>query len=88
MIVDKFLTELEAQLREKKVELEVSIEAKEWMAETGYDPKLGARPISRLIEDKIKKVLAKEVLFGALAKGGVVKIYLKENDLKFEYMKK
>ncbi|MFY7992036.1 MAG: ATP-dependent Clp protease ATP-binding subunit ClpA [Bacteriovoracaceae bacterium] len=83
MIVEKFLMELENQLVEKKVEMEVSAEAKAWLAKTGYDEKLGARPLARVINDKIKKSLAHEILFGRLEKGGRVLIDLKGDELDF-----
>jgi ATP-dependent Clp protease ATP-binding subunit ClpA len=83
MVVTKFLMELENQLVEKKVEMEVSDSAKVWLALRGYDSKLGARPIARLINDKIKKPLAHEILFGKLEKGGKVVIDLKNDDLDF-----
>ncbi len=69
-IVDKFLTELEAQLDDKRVALEVDDEARAWLAREGYDEKMGARPMQRLIQDKIKRQLAELVLFGPLSKGG------------------
>jgi ATP-dependent Clp protease ATP-binding subunit ClpA len=71
-IVEKFLTQLEQKLALKNVELLVSQKAKLWLAKEGYDPKMGARPISRLIDNLIKKPLANEVLFGKLEKGGKV----------------
>lgn len=83
MIVDKFLMELENQLTPKKVEMEVSADAKAWLAKTGYDEKLGARPLARVINDKIKKPLAHEILFGRLENGGRVMIDLKDGELDF-----
>lgn len=83
MVVNKFLMELENQLVEKKVEMEVTPEAKEWLSRNGYDDKLGARPISRLINDKIKKSLAHEILFGRLESGGKVTVTVKNDDLNF-----
>ena len=71
-IVEKFLMELEGQLLEKKVELEVTSEARAWLARHGFDDKLGARPVGRLVDEKIKKPLAHEILFGRLEKGGRV----------------
>ena len=71
-VVDKFLTELDGQLAEKKVTLEVTDTAKDWLAEKGYDPKFGARPMSRVIHDHIRKSLADELLFGKLKDGGTV----------------
>lgn len=85
MVVTKFLMELENQLVEKKVELEVTAAAKDWLSRNGYDDKLGARPISRLINDKIKKPLAHEILFGRLEKGGKVIVDLKNEDLEFTF---
>lgn len=79
-VVDKFLTELQAQLDEKQVVLNVSESARNWLAEHGYDEKMGARPMRRLIQEKIKKPLAEMILFGELAeKGGDVFIST-END--------
>ncbi|MBK5931969.1 ATP-dependent Clp protease ATP-binding subunit ClpA [Halochromatium salexigens] len=79
-VVDKFLFELEAQLAEKKVALMVEPEARAWLAEKGYDPKMGARPMARVIKDHIKKPLASELLFGELSGGGTVIVRLGEND--------
>ncbi len=84
-VVDKFLTELQAQLDDKKVELDVDTEARQWLAIHGYDEKMGARPMARLIQEKIKKPLAEEVLFGKLASGGgVVQVRVKNDDLVVE----
>ena len=69
-VVDKFLTELQAQLDEKKVILEVDQSAREWMAENGYDRLMGARPMQRLIQEHLKKPLAEMILFGELAEHG------------------
>lgn len=81
-VVDKFLTELQAQLDEKKVMLEVDDEAREWLAREGYDEKMGARPMQRLIQEKIKKELAEEVLFGKLARnGGTVHVAVENGEL-------
>jgi ATP-dependent Clp protease ATP-binding subunit ClpA len=87
-IVDKFLAELEASLAERKVECSVSYDAKVWLARNGFDEKMGARPLQRLIETKIKENLAQELLFGRLEKGGKVTIGLKNDDLVFEIEKK
>ena len=73
-IVDKFITEMEGQLAEKRVRLELSPAARFWLAERGYDPTFGARPLSRLIQTEIKDVLADEILFGRLRQGGLVRI--------------
>jgi len=74
LVVDKFLLELDGQLAEKKVALDVSEAAKEWLAKKGYDPKFGARPMSRVIHEHIRKALADELLFGALVDGGSVHV--------------
>lgn len=87
-IVEKFLMELENQLMEKKVDLEVSEELIDWFATNGYDEKMGARPISRLINDTLRKALANEVLFGKLEKGGKVLALLANNEVKFQFEKK
>lgn len=79
-VVDKFLVELQAQLDEKKVQLVLEDDAKNWLAENGYDPEMGARPMARLIQEKIKKPLAEIILFGDLAEsGGEVHVSLDEN---------
>ncbi|HEX5314064.1 MAG TPA: ATP-dependent Clp protease ATP-binding subunit ClpA [Gammaproteobacteria bacterium] len=80
-IVDKFLIELEAQLEEKHVTLEFREEARRWLAEHGYDPQMGARPMARLIQERIKAPLAEELLFGRLANGGRVVVALRDADL-------
>src|SRR5690606_37425669 len=85
MVVNKFLTELETQLAEKRVELEVTVEARAWLAQHGYDDKLGARPIARLISDKIKRPLANEILFGKLDQGGKAIVDVKNDDLEFTF---
>ncbi|MBU2886422.1 ATP-dependent Clp protease ATP-binding subunit ClpA [Gilvimarinus agarilyticus] len=77
-VVDKFLTELQSQLDDKKVTLEVSERARKWLAVNGYDEKMGARPMARLIQEKVKKPLAEAVLFGDLANGGVVEVDVDE----------
>ena len=86
-VVDKFLFELEGQLAEKSVTFSVDDEVRLWLAERGYDPKMGARPMARLIQEKIKKPLAEELLFGALSGGGHVRIRLKEDELAFDFEK-
>ncbi len=81
-VVDKFLTELQAQLDAKKVTLEVDEEARDWIATEGYDEKMGARPMQRLIQEKIKRQLAEDVLFGTLAKhGGTVYVTVEDGEL-------
>ncbi|MYF30675.1 MAG: AAA domain-containing protein, partial [Gammaproteobacteria bacterium] len=71
-VVDKFLTELQGQLDDKKVELDVDESARDWLAREGYDEKMGARPMQRLIQEKIKRRLAEDILFGDLSDGGGV----------------
>ncbi|MEW8028838.1 MAG: ATP-dependent Clp protease ATP-binding subunit ClpA [Candidatus Thiodiazotropha sp.] len=83
-VVDKFIFELEGQLQEKHVSLVVEPEARVWLAEHGYDPKMGARPMARLIQDEIKKPLAEELLFGMLTGGGVVKVDVADDRLQFD----
>ncbi|WP_334029441.1 ATP-dependent Clp protease ATP-binding subunit ClpA [Alteromonas sp. P256] len=84
-VVDKFIIELQAQLDVKGVSLEVTSEARAYMAEKGYDKSMGARPMARLIKDELKKELANELLFGELAKGGNVKVDYVDDKLTFEY---
>jgi ATP-dependent Clp protease ATP-binding subunit ClpA len=83
-VVDKFLIELEQLLGEKSVTIAVSPEARVWIAENGYDPKYGARPIARLIQDKVKQPLVEELLFGKLVKGGHVKLTAIDGALSFD----
>ncbi|MBE0483423.1 MAG: ATP-dependent Clp protease ATP-binding subunit ClpA [Bacterioplanes sp.] len=80
-VVDKFLAELQGQLNDKGVYLHVSEEARQWLALHGYDEKMGARPMARLVQDKVKKPLAEKILFGDLAKGGEVDVLVEEDDL-------
>lgn len=82
-VVDKFIFELEALLADKEVTLSLDAEARLWLAEHGCDPKMGARPMARLIQEKIKKPLANDLLFGKLAHGGNVRVYLENNELCF-----
>ena len=74
MVVDKFILELEEQLALKNVQISVSRAAREWLAETGFDPKMGARPMKRVIQEQIKRPLADDLLFGKLSDGGKVKV--------------
>ena len=84
-VVDKFLTELQAQLDRKKVELEVDDAARDWIAREGYDEKMGARPMQRLIDEKIKSRLAEDILFGELAdSGGTVYVSVEDGDIAIE----
>ncbi|PKI17631.1 ATP-dependent Clp protease ATP-binding subunit ClpA [Colwellia sp. 12G3] len=80
-VVDKFIVELQAQLDDKGVSLELSKQARLWLAENGYDKSMGARPISRLIQEHLKKSLANELLFGELTHGGVAKVNVKKDRL-------
>jgi ATP-dependent Clp protease ATP-binding subunit ClpA len=73
-VVDKLVVELEAKLGSSNVTLELTNEAREWIAERGYDPQMGARPMARIIQEQIKRPLAEELLFGTLAEGGHVRI--------------
>jgi ATP-dependent Clp protease ATP-binding subunit ClpA len=86
-VVDKFLTELQAQLDDKRVVLHVDEDVKAYLAEKGYDDKMGARPMARLIQDEVKKPLAEEILFGSLSEGGDVHIRMQKGKLAFEYEK-
>ena len=81
-VVDKFLIELESQLDEKKVTIEVTEAARAWLAEHGYDKIMGARPMARLIQDKVKRPLAEELLFGRLEHGGHVIIEMEDDGIK------
>lgn len=83
LVVNKFLLELEHQLAQKGVELEVSDVARDWLTEHGYDKSMGARPMARLIQEKIKKTLADELLFGQLSSGGAVQVNVKNDELTF-----
>ena len=83
-VVEKFLIQLEGQLAAKGVVLEVDEAAKLWLAEKGYDPKMGARPMARVIQELIKRPLAEELLFGKLTNGGKVFVRLADEGLKFD----
>ncbi|NOH79466.1 ATP-dependent Clp protease ATP-binding subunit ClpA [Vibrio sp. RE86] len=85
-VVDKFIVELQAQLDARGVSLEVSDDARHWLALKGYDKAMGARPMGRAIQEQLKKPLANELLFGSLVDGGTVKVNLKDDELKFEYL--
>ena len=82
-VVDKFIFELEAQLQEQQVTIEVDEAARLWLAEHGYDPKMGARPMARIIQQHVKKPLAEELLFGKLANGGHLIVSEADGELKF-----
>jgi len=85
-VVDKFVLQLEAQLIDRNVHIELTRPAAEWLADKGYDDRMGARPLGRVIQEQIKKPLAEELLFGKLAKGGLVKVGVKDGklDLRIE----
>lgn len=85
MIVDKFMKEFADQLSVKKVSLEYSVKVRKWLAKKGHDPQYGARPLARVIQTEIKDVLADEILFGRLEKGGSVALDMKGDELVFEY---
>ncbi len=85
-VVDKFVIQLEAQLQDRNVTIELNAEARDWLVRTGYDLTYGARPLARVIQEHIKTPLADELLFGRLAKGGIVRIGLEDDKLTFEYL--
>lgn len=82
-VVNKFIAELEGQLEQRHVILQVDEEARAWLAHNGYDKKMGARPMARLIQEQIKKPLAEELLFGRLSQGGHVKVTIEKGKIKF-----
>jgi len=84
-IVRKFIAQLDAQLAEHKASIELTDPAANWIADKGYDPKLGARPLARLIQKKVEDPLADELLFGKLAKGGRITVDLADDELVFRY---
>ena len=84
-VVDKFIMELEGQLADRKVAIELTEKARKWLATKGYSPKFGARPLARVIQEHIKKPLAEELLFGKLAKGGIVQVKVKAGKIDFDY---
>jgi len=87
-VVDKFIVELQVQLDEKGVSLELTKDAKKWLAVHGYDKSMGARPMSRLIQEHLKKPLANELLFGDLKAGGVAKVGVKKGKIVLSYESK
>jgi ATP-dependent Clp protease ATP-binding subunit ClpA len=78
-VVEKFVLQLEAQLMDRNVHIELTPEAAQWLGDKGYDDKMGARPLARVIQEHIKKPLAEELLFGKLTKGGVVRVAVKDD---------
>jgi len=83
-VVEKFVLQLEAQLLDRGVTIELSEEAAAWLADKGYDDKMGARPLGRVIQEHIKKPLAEELLFGSLTKGGVVRVGVKDGAIDLQ----
>ena len=83
-VVEKFVLQLEAQLMDRHVAIEMTDEATSWLADKGYDDKMGARPLARVIQEHIKKPLAEELLFGKLSKGGLVIVSVKNNKIKLD----
>jgi ATP-dependent Clp protease ATP-binding subunit ClpA len=84
-VVDKFVIELEAQLEDRNVTIELTDDARQWLAKKGYDKLFGARPLARVIQEHIKKPLAEELLFGKLAAGGIVRVSIVEGKAVFDY---
>ena len=84
-VVDKFVTELDAQLAARRVTIQLTPAARRWLAERGYDTDFGARPMARLIQTEIKRVLADEMLFGQLREGGRVEVDVADSGLTFRY---
>lgn len=83
-VADKSVLELEMLLQDKHVTIEIDNAARDWLAEHGYDVQMGARPMARLVQEKIKRPLADELLFGKLSEGGHVRVTLKDNELAIE----
>ena len=86
LTVDKFIAELGERLASQKVDLSITEAARRWLAQRGYDPRFGARPMARLIETEIARVLADEILFGRLNGGGHVTVDAADDQLRFEYL--
>src|SRR5271168_711184 len=84
-VVDKFIIELEGQLADRGVMIELTDAARTWLGRKGYDAKMGARPLARTIQENVKKPLAEELLFGRLAKGGLVRLDIKDDKIVFDY---
>jgi len=83
-VVEKFVLQLEAQLLDRDVTIILTEEAAEWLVEKGYDDRMGARPLARVIQENIKKPLAEELLFGKLLKGGVVTVGVKDGKIALD----
>ncbi len=84
-VVEKFVLQLEGQLMDRNVHISLDQEAAKWLAKHGYDPKMGARPLGRLIQEKVKKPMAEELLFGKLVKGGEAHLTVEDGELVIEY---
>jgi ATP-dependent Clp protease ATP-binding subunit ClpA len=84
-VVDKFMVELNGQLAARKIKLTISDRVRTWLAEKGYDPQYGARPLARVIQTEIKDALSDEILFGRMQKGGEAGVDLKDGKLVFSY---
>ncbi|MBV8779244.1 MAG: AAA family ATPase, partial [Alphaproteobacteria bacterium] len=84
-VVGKFILQLEEQLADRNVTIELESSARAWLAEKGYDPLFGARPLARIIQEHIKKPLAEELLFGHLAKGGIVRVRKDDSEDKLAF---
>ncbi|HHA18527.1 MAG TPA: ATP-dependent Clp protease ATP-binding subunit ClpA, partial [Methylophaga sp.] len=85
-VADKVVLELEMLLQDKQVTLEIDSDARQWLADHGYDEKMGARPMARLVQEKIKRPLADELLFGKLSEGGHVRVVLKKGELALDFV--
>ncbi len=86
-VVEKFVLQLEAQLMDRNVSIDLTRKAAKWLGDKGYDDKMGARPLARVIQEHIKKPLAEELLFGKLTKGGLVKVDVKDGKLDIQFIK-
>lgn len=84
-VVEKFVLQVEAQLMERNVAIELTRPAAEWLAEKGYDDRMGARPLARAIQEHIKKPIAEELLFGKLSKGGFVKVVVRNGEIELRF---
>jgi ATP-dependent Clp protease ATP-binding subunit ClpA len=84
-IVEKFVLQLESQLKDRKVAITLTPDARAWLARKGYDPKMGARPLARVIQREVRDPLTDQILFGSLEKGGTVTIDIADNSLRFKY---
>ena len=84
-IVEKFVMQLESQLKDRKVAITLTPDARTWLAKKGYDPKMGARPLGRVIQREVRDPLTDEILFGKLENGGTVTIGVADSALTFAY---